>query len=185
MRKLFFVLLVSAITLAGMRMLQAQPDPSRGKRQEIDRQKVFEKLELTDAQKKQLSEIRTAMQKNAVQLACKVSIARIDLRELLTSDEPDRGAIEKKLNDIGQLQTNKKLLRINHFLDMRKVLTPQQFKILKSTFHGIRFDGHKMRGTRSRMMNERRELMDNRGGMIGDDLDLIDECPGFLGDDGK
>jgi Spy/CpxP family protein refolding chaperone len=197
MRKLFFALLASGITLTSVKMLQAQPDPSPGKRQEITHKKIFEKLDLTDSQKKQLRDIRTAMQKNAVQLKSKVSIARIDLRELLTADEPDKGAIEKKLNEIGQLQTNQKLLRINHLLDMRKVLTPEQLKIWKSTNHGMRFDGHRMREKHPRMMMERREFMDNRGGMIenrpetteqslsmmGDDLDLMDESPGFLDED--
>jgi Spy/CpxP family protein refolding chaperone len=197
MRKLLLILMTAGITFSGTGILHSQQDPSPGKRREITHQRIFDRLDLTDPQKKQLNDLRIGMQKTAVQLRSKVSLARIDLRELLTADEPDKGAIEKKLNEIGQLQTNQKLLRINHLLDVRKVLTPDQVKQLRGTFRDLRFDGQRMRRNRPRMMMERREFMDNRGGMdengpemaehrfdmINDDLGLMDVFPGFPDDD--
>jgi Spy/CpxP family protein refolding chaperone len=164
MRKIIFFLLVFILPVTGGAILQAQPDTQKARQDDASRKRICEKLDLSDAQKKQLGDMRTSMQRNAVQLHGKNALAKIDLRELLSTDEPDRNAIEKKLNEIAQLQTQQKLLRINHMLDMKKILTPEQLQKWKSTCRGMRIDGQRMRGNRRGMMMEPRGFMDDRNG---------------------
>ncbi len=62
------------------------------------------------------------MQKNAIPLQSSIQLARIDLRDLLKAESPDKEAIEKKLNEIAKIQTEQKMLRINHWFDVKKII---------------------------------------------------------------
>lgn len=189
MRKIVYALLTVSLVLIGTLTLQAQPAAPRQKQEQATREKIGAKLNLTDAQKKQLDEMRTSMKRNAVQLRCKIQLARIDLRELLKADEPNEAVIEKKLNEIGQLQTEQKMLRINHWLNVKKMLTPEQRKIMKSEIRGMWLHGGNIRGNHRGMIRQRRELrmnhrdemgnpqgsLDNREDMIGNPMSILED----------
>ncbi len=168
MKRTIPILLLIASFAVATGQLSAQPAPpgspaggrvmhggaGRPAARGFHRQQMMEKLNLTDAQKKQLDGMRTAMQKEAVQLRSRVQLARIDLRELVRADEPVRSAIEKKLNEIASIQTEQKMLRINHWFDVKKVLTPEQQKIWKEEIRGMMMERTTGFGHRRGMMGE-------------------------------
>ena len=130
------VLALGAGTLA-----YGQPNPQRGER-ERTRQRLeplAERLNLSDEQKTQMHQIRIAHQKQQVQREAKVKLARIELKELMAADDPNRSAIEKKTKEISDLQYQAKLEMIDHLFKVRSILTPEQREIFK---------GHMLRGGR-------------------------------------
>lgn len=175
MRKIVLMLLVLGLVVSGISKLQAQqPNPPQARKQQ-QHEKMSGKLNLSDTQKKQIEEMRTALQRNTVQLRSKIQLARIDLRELLRSDDPDKSAIEKKMNDIGQLQTELKILKISHWLDIRKILTPEQRKIIKTGFRGAWFRGREFKRNHRGMMREHPGMMENYHGRMGRPEGMIED----------
>ena len=117
----------------------AQPDrPDRPEKAQhktgpmVHRTQIMEKLHLTDTQKQEMRKQRSDMQKQAVQLQAKLRTAQIELRDLITADNPDKSAIEQKLGDIEKIKTDQKLLRVDHWFEAKKILTPDQQKIWKA-----------------------------------------------------
>lgn len=91
---------------------------------------MAEQLELTDAQKEQLADMRAAHQKEMIRQRAEMKIARLELQELFRSDA-DRGQITSKVEQIGKLEIELDKARVAHRLDMRDILTPEQRDKLK------------------------------------------------------
>jgi Spy/CpxP family protein refolding chaperone len=96
----------------GMRMLDA-PD-------------LQEKLGLTEEQVEQLRALRFEGAKNAIQARSQLMLKRLELRELLHADEPNRAAIEGKLRELSDARHSLMKQRIEQRLAMREVLTLEQ-----------------------------------------------------------
>jgi Spy/CpxP family protein refolding chaperone len=175
MRKTLIALLAVGLVFSGIKNLQAQQNPSPQPQKHPKHEQVKDKLNLSDSQKKQLDELRTSMQRNAVQLRSKIQLARIDLRELLKTDDPDKAAVEKKINEIGQLQTARKMLRINHMFDMKKMLTPEQRTILKNEGRGMWFPCRGLRGNHRGLLRERLFRMDDGRGDFGKSQGMMED----------
>lgn len=93
---------------------------------------MMERLKLTDEQKKEMEKSRFDMIKQAIDREAKVKTARVELAQLFRADNPDKGSIEKKINEISQLQAQGKLAHVNHWFAVNKMLTPEQQKIWKN-----------------------------------------------------
>jgi Spy/CpxP family protein refolding chaperone len=91
----------------------------------------LEKLNLTDAQKKDFQNLNTDFAKQRVEQQSKIKLAAIDLRSLMKADTPDKAAIEKKINEISDLQAQNRLLRVDHWFAVNKILNPDQQKLWK------------------------------------------------------
>ena len=94
--------------------------------------KVLEKLKLSDTQKKDIEKLNTGFAKQKVEQQAKIKIAAIDLHSLMKADSPDKGAIEKKINEISDLQAQNRILGVEHWFSVNKLLTPDQQKIWKN-----------------------------------------------------
>ncbi len=94
-------------------------------------EKMEQMLNLTDEQEAKIEKLRGEMQRTMVQNRSKIQIARIDLRELMDADTPDRGAIEKKFKEISDIQIKQRMAMFDHHADIEKLLTPDQKKIWK------------------------------------------------------
>jgi Spy/CpxP family protein refolding chaperone len=90
--------------------------------------KVIGKLKLSDEQKKDVDKIKVDMEKQHVAQKAKIETARIELQELFKSDSPDKSAIEKKLNEIAELEVQMKMIKIDSWFTVNKLLTPEQQK---------------------------------------------------------
>ncbi|MGB5875603.1 MAG: Spy/CpxP family protein refolding chaperone [Bacteroidota bacterium] len=130
---------VLVLALGASALAFGQPYRQRSERdRERSRAEPFiESLDLTDEQKTQMHELRFNQQKSQVQRESKVKLARIELRELMMADNPDRSAIEKKTKEISDLQYQAKLDMIDHLFKVRSILTPEQQE---------KFKGHMLRG---------------------------------------
>ena len=117
-------------------------------------EKMDQLLNLTDEQESKIEKLRGEMQRTMVQNRSKIQIARIDLRELMDADTPDRGAIEKKLKEISDLQVKQRMAMFDHRADVEKLLTPDQKKIWKE---------HRGEGR----MEARQRVMRRMGGRAG------------------
>ncbi|MGC8896905.1 MAG: Spy/CpxP family protein refolding chaperone [Bacteroidota bacterium] len=90
---------------------------------------VIKKLNLTDEQKKEIEKLRFDFQKQQVAQQAKIHTAQIELRELLSEDNPDRAAIQKKVDEIARLRVQSAMDRFDHWQAVKKILTPEQQKI--------------------------------------------------------
>jgi len=94
---------------------------------------VFEdnELALSDEQKAKLRELRQAFRKEQIQARADAQIVKIELRELMTAESPNRAAIAKKLDGIAQARTARALAGFDHRQEMQAVFTPDQLAKMK------------------------------------------------------
>jgi Spy/CpxP family protein refolding chaperone len=134
------VLIAAVLMVFGTQMYS---QPNRGKHI----QKFMEKLNLTDEQKKDVDKIHVDAEKQTITQKAKEETARLELRQLLKADAPDKSAIEKKINDIADLKVQMHMIKINSWFAINKLLTPDQQKTWKKVLE----NAPAMR--RQRMMN--------------------------------
>jgi Spy/CpxP family protein refolding chaperone len=134
------VLIAAVLMVFGTQMYS---QPNRGKHI----QKFMEKLNLTDEQKKDVDKIHVDAEKQTITQKAKEETARLELRQLLKADAPDKSAIEKKINDIADLRVQMHMIKINSWFAINKLLTPDQQKTWKKVLE----NAPAMR--RQRMMN--------------------------------
>ncbi|MBM4169521.1 MAG: periplasmic heavy metal sensor [Ignavibacteria bacterium] len=148
MTRLFLLTLlacvISAATIAQPR--RAMQPPMGGQRI----MNFVNELNLTDAQMKEFQKLRDDSQKQMIALRAKKSTLGIELRELLRADAPDKGAVDKKLAEISQIDAQMRQQRINHWFAVNKTLTPDQQKVWKKALAA-----GKVRQQRGGMMMQR------------------------------
>ncbi|MEJ5350524.1 MAG: Spy/CpxP family protein refolding chaperone [Melioribacteraceae bacterium] len=92
----------------------------------IMRDKLFEKLNLTDEQKKQFNDLQNEFQKKMIDMRAQLHKNRLDIKNMMLQNKID----EKKLLDL--VQANNKILSemriasINHWLAVYKILNNEQ-----------------------------------------------------------
>ncbi len=125
--------LLAAVTLALTSTAVAQPAaaPEKADRPMQRHQRMMSMLNLTEQQRDQVEKLRIDQQKAATDTHAKIRIARLELRELFLADKLDRGAIEKKVDAISDLQRKAKSQMVDHLFAVYGVLTPEQQKIWK------------------------------------------------------
>jgi Spy/CpxP family protein refolding chaperone len=117
------LLLATSLSFAQDRM--NQPDRANIKT------RVLRDLKLTDDQKKSIENLRFEMRKKSVDQQAHLKTARLELAEMFKADQPNQSAIQKKIGDISQLQSQQRLLFVDHWFAVNKLLTPEQQKIWK------------------------------------------------------
>jgi Spy/CpxP family protein refolding chaperone len=85
-------------------------------------------LGLTDEQADGLRQIMVEAQKSAMKMRADIGVRRIELRELMRAEEPDRDAVMKKVQEISDLRGQMMKQRVESLLDSKSVLTPEQQK---------------------------------------------------------
>ena len=148
-----------AFTLGyGQRMQGPNAGPPNGR--------LLEQLNLSDTQKADFEKLNTEFAKQRVEQQAETKIAAIDLRALMTADSPDKEAIEKKINEISDLQAHNRILRVDHWFAVNKILNPDQQKIWKSMLRSRMRDRF---ASRTSWMHDRRTMRSGRmmrsGGM--------------------
>ena len=118
--------------------------------------RVREYLGLTDEQVGRLHKLGLEAEKFSVQARADMQLRRIELRELMRADNPDRDAIMQKLDEVNALRGKMEKQRVETMLSARNVLTPEQQKKLKTFMQNRGFGQGMGRGGRT---------MERRGGM--------------------
>jgi Spy/CpxP family protein refolding chaperone len=147
-RTMFIVLMAAALSIP-VAAQPAPPDDERGPQERRpgrpgkmqcceDEQmprhagrEMMEALKLTDPQKEQMAKLRTELEKKQVAIQGKIAVIRVDLKELFQAENPDRGAIEKKMKEVSDLQHQLKVNGLDHLFSVKGILTPEQQKIWK------------------------------------------------------
>jgi len=147
-----FAVVLGMLAIASMAIAQ----PNAGPRHMTMHQELMGKLNLTDQQKSDMQKLRFEMEKKQAQVQSKIRLQRIDLRELLAADKPDRAAIEKGIKTVSELQLQEKMNMVDHLFAVNALLTPEQQKIWKKNI-GERLGGMsgEMRGMGGRMRGMR------------------------------
>ena len=110
---------------------QDRPEaPPADKRMEhMRRPDIFAKLKLTDEQKTQFKDLRFETMKKEIDLRSKLALSNLELGRLVSAEDPDKDAIQKKITEIAASKTALALNKLNGWFDVNKILTPDQQKI--------------------------------------------------------
>jgi Spy/CpxP family protein refolding chaperone len=85
-----------------------------------------ERLGITSEQAAKITSQQTEFQKAGVQNRATLEIKHMELQQLMSSDKPDRAAVDKKLAEISAAQLAQQQTNVHHQLDMKTALTPDQ-----------------------------------------------------------
>ncbi len=105
------------------------------------------KATLSDEQQAQIAKLKLDYKKKKYPLKAKLKQAKVDLALLMTEDNPSQKNINKKIDEIVQLKSQKMRLKANHKIAVRKLLNENQrvkfdMKIMKKAFHGKKHRRH-------------------------------------------
>ena len=102
-----------------------------------------------------MAKLHLDLEKKTTQTNSKIQLARLDLKELFMADKPDKGAVEKQIKVISDLQHQQKLNHIDHLFAVRDILTPEQQKMWKEHAGGMLMGADGPRGGARMRMHER------------------------------
>jgi Spy/CpxP family protein refolding chaperone len=136
-----FVLVLTGFALAQMEA----KGPQNGPRHRMLREHepgMYARLELTDAQKEQIEKLRTEHAKKVLPLRNELGELRAELRTLSTVDKVNMNDIDKKIDEMGKVQTELMKERAAHRQQIRSLLTDEQRVKFDSHFgHGLKGRG--------------------------------------------
>jgi Spy/CpxP family protein refolding chaperone len=92
----------------------------------LRRPEVQKELGITAEQRQKLQDIGFESSKSAIQGRAALEVLNLELNRILGAENPDRGAIDKKLQEVAQAETILKRSQINARLDAQNVLTKEQ-----------------------------------------------------------
>ncbi len=104
------------------------------------RERGMDKLNLTDEQKKQMQRLQLDLQKKNTPIQSQIRLARLDIREQMMADKPDKAKIEKAMKQVSDLQLQVKMNGLDHMFAVRGILTSEQLK----NWHGMGPGGEEM-----------------------------------------
>jgi len=90
-----------------------------------------DEIELTDAQQKQLADMRTKFQKDGIDKRAALEKAQVDLRSLMTDDDAAESAVLRQIDVVNGLKGDLQKMRFSHGKEMKAVLTAEQLAKIK------------------------------------------------------
>jgi len=93
--------------------------------------RMAEKLKLTDQQVEQIQEIKLRHDREMIRLKADLKLARLDLKEIMMKAKIDEKAALSKQDNISKVKASIDKTRLQHKLDIRRILTEDQFKQLQ------------------------------------------------------
>jgi Spy/CpxP family protein refolding chaperone len=97
-----------------------------------DMEKMRDWLKLSDEQISRISSVNLDYERRLLDYREKIDPLVIKLKKLLLEDQVDLNAVYDHLKRIGELQVEVRMLRIRQWLDIEKILTPEQRMRVKS-----------------------------------------------------
>lgn len=104
------------------------------------------KASLTDEQRTKIAKLKLDYKKKKYPLKTQLKKAKVEFALLMISDNPNQTSINKKIDQIVKLKSQKMRLKVNHKIAVRKLLNEQQrvmfdMKVLKKAYHGKKHGG--------------------------------------------
>lgn len=91
-----------------------------------------EQLKLDDAQEKKLRQVRLELVKTTGDVQNDLTVARLELQDLLDADKPDMKAVEQKITAIHGFEAKLEIEQLRAQYTARDVLTPEQREQIQS-----------------------------------------------------
>ncbi len=131
---------------------QMKGQAGQGPRQRLMqvRERGLERLNLTDEQKKETQKLRLDLQRKNIPIQSQIRLARLDIREQMSVDMPDKAKIEKLMKQVSDLQLQVKMNGLDHMFAVRNILTPEQLK----DWHGMMGPGRQQIQRRFRIFRQ-------------------------------
>jgi Spy/CpxP family protein refolding chaperone len=105
-----------------------------------------EKLGITAEQAAKIRLQTSEFRKAQIRGRADLQVKRLELNELLRADNPDRAAINKKLEEISAAQLARRKSGVDYFLKMHDTLTSEQRQKLQQMREEFRHRGPQGRG---------------------------------------
>ena len=126
----------------GPRMAPSGEIGQRDSLAELLRPEVQKELAITPEQRQKLEDIRFNSEKESIQHRAALEIQQMELSRLIGSENPDRPAIDKKIQEVAQEEAALMRSSINTRLNSRAVLTAEQrtklAQFMQNRMHGDR-----------------------------------------------
>lgn len=104
----------------------------------LDNPKVMEKIGLNDEQVKSLQELSYAAKKRHISLRAEVSQAKLEVRRLLSQDEPNEDAIMLAIDVSGKATTALRKSHVKHMLDGRALVGKETWRDVRKTMRHMK-----------------------------------------------
>jgi len=114
---LLILLSLTVIALLASKFIRVRRKPIRG---------YLDLIALTEKQRQEVEEIRREFLPRVAEIRQALRQNRLELNELLFAEPPDMQAIEGKSRDISNLQTQLEKEVIDHILQEKELLSPEQ-----------------------------------------------------------
>ncbi len=109
------------------RMMPGRPGGGPGNAiSEIMRPEIQKELGVTAEQRQKLEDIRFNAEKESIQRRAAMQVQRMELQRLVDADNPDRAAVDKKIQEVAQEEAALMKASINAGLNAKAVLTAEQ-----------------------------------------------------------
>jgi len=115
----------------------------------VNNPEMRKRIGITDEQAAKIRQQTLEFRKAEIRNRADLEIKRLDLHSLMAADTPDRGAIDRTLQEVGAAQMALEKSAVDFHLAMRSALTPEQrekLKAMREEFHGRGEGQHGMGG---------------------------------------
>lgn len=85
-------------------------------------------LDLSEEQMETIRPLHFDLEKKLIGLNERITLSRVELRELMHPKSLDQSKIAQKMGQISQLCLEKKTLRLDNWFEIQEILTPEQQK---------------------------------------------------------
>lgn len=96
-----------------------------------------ETVELSDEQSAKLSESRLDYKTASIKLGAELQVLQLEMEKALLKDNPSRRELELLVSKIGAVKEKLQKKRINHLLELREILEPEQWRKMAACFGGM------------------------------------------------
>lgn len=136
-KRIIYLLFIFLTFIGFISSLEAQKRFNRG---EMPPPMPLEQLNLTDAQKDKIEDLRFNHQKEMIELRAKIQQKSLELRKLENNGNFNRSKMNNLVKEINEIRNNIALKIMNHRLDIYELLDDSQKKIW-SDIISPRFEG--------------------------------------------
>ncbi len=138
---------------ANLQLPPAEPEPMS-----MRRMGMMHLPELTDKQREQIRELRIRHLREIMPMETEIQIKEMELDALWQVEKFDAQGIVAKVKEIGELRTKLELARVNHQIEIYKMLTPEQRKSFRPWWGKMMMRG--MMGRKWRQMHGGGNMME-------------------------
>lgn len=154
MIKRTLVVLMALFMLVSYSFLDAQKGPERGDMMKRGRDgmrmaernmfpahillKMKDKIQLTDQQVQKIEKLKADFEEYRIRAGADIDVLELKLGDYLKKENIKRAEVEKMVRKVSDLKTEMQIAQINHLLDLKELLTPEQIKKIEEAKMNMR-----------------------------------------------